>query len=209
MYVHSPLAVGVSEQWPTLSRSRIRANALPESNRGRQHHSIDARRETSAALWQSPDQRVVTDRRVPVRRHRHRLPGTVCPLPSRVTRAYVVLHRGRGARSVGIVGGIFGGGIFTIVLLPIAASSSSRQSCSGAQAKPPNRTGDPRRASPRCRTTGRALPRCRRRRSGSPTSDGSASKTTIRIRRHGFPPVRAPGSTSLRDANHKEAWKWV
>ena len=35
-------------------RSSSRPNALPESNRGRQHQSIDPSRETSAALWQSP-----------------------------------------------------------------------------------------------------------------------------------------------------------
>jgi hypothetical protein len=32
----------------------MRPNALPESNLGRQHQSIEPSRATSAALWQSP-----------------------------------------------------------------------------------------------------------------------------------------------------------
>jgi len=53
-YSHGPSAVGLIEQCPPPCRSRMRPKALPESNLGRQHHSIDASREISAALWQSP-----------------------------------------------------------------------------------------------------------------------------------------------------------
>src|ERR1700759_2050557 len=49
-----PEPVGAIEQWAPPARSRSRPNALPESKRGRQHHSIAPWRETSAAVWQSP-----------------------------------------------------------------------------------------------------------------------------------------------------------